>query len=101
MVTVGPSLWNEISPEDAFGIEYSYLGVWQTEMVKPIHLPSVVVFLVRSTDIEKEPVALVFNSKNEWSDIERESTGLTRAIGLAIEEYYSNRYFLAATQVLN
>jgi hypothetical protein len=37
-------------------------------------------------------MALVYNKKESWSDIEQESTGLTEAIGLAIENYYSSRY---------
>jgi len=37
-------------------------------------------------------MALVYNKKDIWSDIEKESTGLTEAIGAAIEQYYSTRY---------
>jgi hypothetical protein len=33
--------------------------------------------------------------KDEWSDIEKESTGETEAIGMAIEKYYSKRYLPA------
>jgi hypothetical protein len=40
-------------------------------------------------------MALVYNTKDEWSDIEKESTGETEAIGGAIEKYYSNRYLLS------
>jgi hypothetical protein len=47
-------------------------------------------------------MALVYNSRDEWSDIEKESTGETEAIGLAIEKYYSKRYLLSTpSHVLN
>ena len=39
-----------------------------------------------------DPMALVYNKKDVWSDIEKESSGLTEAIGAAIEQYYSTRY---------
>ena len=61
-------------------------------MVKPILVNTVVIFLVHFPDGGAESMALVYNKKDVWSDIEKESTGLTEAIGNAIETYYSNRY---------
>ena len=37
-------------------------------------------------------MALVYNKKDTWSDIEKESNGHTEAIGLAIENYYTECY---------
>ena len=52
------------------------------------HLPG----LVHFPGGEGDSMALVYNKRDTWSDIEKESTGLTEAIGMAIETYYSNRY---------
>lgn len=93
----------------AFEIEYVYEGEWNLVMVKPILVHSVVIFLVQfpdgeggsdrgagsGFDRELKSMALVYNAKDEWSDIEKESTGETEVIGMAIEKYYSKRYLLS------
>jgi hypothetical protein len=76
-------------------MEYMYCGEWNLVMVKPILVHSVVIFLVQFPDAEAGSMALVYNTKDEWSDIEKESTGETEAIGMAIEKYYSKRYLLS------
>jgi hypothetical protein len=81
--------------DQAFEIEFIYGGEWNLVMVKPILVHSVVIFLIQFPDGEGNSVALVYNTKDEWSDIEKESTGETEAIGLAIEKYYSKRYLLS------
>jgi hypothetical protein len=81
--------------DQSFEMEYMYQGEWNLAMVKPILVHSVVIFLVNFPDGETDSMALVFNTKDEWSDIEKESTRQTEAIGLAIERYYSKRYLLS------
>jgi hypothetical protein len=88
--------------DQVFEMEYTYRGEWNLVMVKPILIHAVVIFLVQFTEGEADSLALVYNSKDEWADIEKESTGETEAIGLAIEKYYSQRYLLSASlHVLN
>ncbi|HTR30586.1 MAG TPA: hypothetical protein VMH27_15040 [Puia sp.] len=88
--------------EQPFEMEYAYCGQWNLVMVKPILLQSVVIFLIQFTEGGADPMALVYNAREEWSDIEKESTRETSAIGLAIENHYSNRYLLSApSHVLN
>jgi hypothetical protein len=98
------SLQEALPFDHAFEIEYVYGGEWNQVMIKPILVHSVVIFLVQfpgvegtlgeSNSREVNSMALVYNTKDEWSDIEKESTGETEAIGLAIEKYYSNQYLL-------
>jgi len=100
------SLQETLPFDHAFEIEYVYGGKWNLVMIKPILVHSVVIFLVQFPGIEGtfgegnsrevNSMALVYNTKDEWSDIEKESTGETEAIGLAIEKYYSNHYLLPA-----
>jgi hypothetical protein len=88
--------------DQAFEMEYTYCGEWNLVMVKPILIHAVVIFLVQFAEGLADSLALVYNSKDEWADIEKESTGETEAIGLAIEKYYSQRYLLSASpHVLN
>ena len=61
-------------------------------VVKPILVNNVVIFLVHFPCGESEPMALVYNNKDTWADIEKESTGLTEAVGQAIEDHYSDCY---------
>jgi hypothetical protein len=86
------SLQETLPFDQAFEVEYTYLGVSDLVMVKPIVVHSVVIFLVQFPDEGADSMALVYNTKDEWSDIEKEPTGETEAIGLAIEKYYSKRY---------
>jgi hypothetical protein len=81
--------------DQAFEVEYVYQGDWNLVVVKPILVHSVVIFLVQFPEGEGNSMALVYNTKDEWSDIEKESTDETEAIGLAIEKYYSKRYLLS------
>jgi hypothetical protein len=81
--------------DQAFETEYVFEGEWNLVTVKPILVYSVVIFLVQFPGSEGNTVALVYNTRDEWSDIEKESTGETEAIGLAIEKYYSKRYLLS------
>ncbi len=76
----------------SFEVEYLFERQWNWIMVKPILVHSVVIFLVDFPDGDGESMALVYNEKDAWSDIEQESTGHTAAIGVAIENYYSSRY---------
>jgi hypothetical protein len=88
--------------DPSFEMEYMYRGTWNLAMVKPILVHSIVIFLVHFPDGELDSMALVYNSRDEWSDIEKESTGQTAAIGLAIEKYYSSRYlFSAGSHLMN
>ena len=88
--------------DQAFEIEYMHSGEWNLVMVKPILVHSVVIFLVQFPEREGDSMALVYNTKEEWADIEKESTGETDAIGQAIEKYYSKRYLLSGVMhVLN
>jgi hypothetical protein len=83
----------ELLPFDqSFEVEYLFEGGWNWIVVKPILVHSVVIFLVHFPEDGGESMALVYNKRDTWSDIEKESTGQTEAIGLAIESYYSNRY---------
>ncbi len=75
----------------SFRIEYLMDGCRNPVMVKPILVGSIIIFLVQFPG-EEESMALVYNEKDAWSDIEKESTGLTEAIGKAIETYYSTAY---------
>ncbi len=81
--------------DQVFEMEYRYHGESNLVMVKPIVIHSVVIFLVQFPDELADSMALVYNLKDEWSDIEKESTGETEAIGMAIEKYYSKRYLPA------
>lgn len=78
--------------EKSFELEYFFDSQWNLIVVKPILISTVVIFLVHFPESSEESMALVYNKKDTWSDIERESTGQTEAIGLAIENYYSDCY---------
>jgi hypothetical protein len=78
--------------DQSFELEYLFDRQWNWIVVKPILVHSVVIFLINFPDANGESMALVYNEKDTWSDIEKESTGETTAIGVAIENYYSNRY---------
>jgi hypothetical protein len=86
------SIQESLSFESSFEVEYFFDRQWNLIVVKPILIGTVVVFLVNFPEGEEEPLALVYNKRDAWSDIEKESTGLTEAIGVAIENYYSTRY---------
>jgi hypothetical protein len=90
------SLQETLPFDQAFELEYVFGGEWNLVTVKPIQVHSVVIFLVQFPDGDGNSMALVYNTKDEWSDIEKESTGETEAIGGAIEKYYSKRYLLSA-----
>jgi hypothetical protein len=89
------SIQESLPFDQSFEMEYLFDGGWNLVLVKPILVHSVVIFLVNFPDGQAESMALVYNKKDEWSDIEQESTGHTEAIGVAIESYYANRYLLA------
>jgi hypothetical protein len=96
------SIQESLPFDKTFEIEYEFDGGWKTVMVKPILVHSVVIFLVNFPDGDRESMALVYNKRDEWSDIEKESTGQTEAIGIAIENYYATRYLFApSAHVLN
>ncbi|HMI63586.1 MAG TPA: hypothetical protein VK518_21870 [Puia sp.] len=78
--------------EKSFELEYFFEDQWNLIVVKPILINTVVIFLVHFPEGSEESMALVYNKRDIWSDIERESTGQTEAIGLAIENYYSDCY---------
>jgi hypothetical protein len=78
--------------ETAFEVEYFFKGQANYIAVQPMLVSNVIVFLVHFPGGEESSMALVYNTRDEWSDIERESTGLTEAIGQAIENYYYHSY---------
>ena len=86
------SIQESLPFESSFEVEYRFNCEWSWVVVKPILVNTVVIFLVHFPEGDEEPLALVYNKKDVWSDIEKESTGLTEAIGSAIEQYYSTRY---------
>jgi len=86
------SIQESLPFESSFEVEYFFNGQWNLIVVKPILINKVVIFLVNFPEKDQEPIALVYNKRDTWSDIEKESTGLTEALGAAIENYYSTRY---------
>ena len=86
------SIQESLPFESNFEVEYRFNNLWNWVVVQPIIVNTIVIFLVNFPDGDEEPMALVYNKKDIWSDIEKESTGLTEAIGAAIEQYYSSRY---------
>lgn len=85
-------LQESLALETSFEVEYFFNGLGRSIVVKPILIGAVVVFLVHFPESDMQSMALVYNKKASWSDIEKESTGLTESIGVAIEKYYSSRY---------
>jgi len=81
-----------LSFEIAFETEYYYNGKGAFMTVRPIIIHNMVIFLVIFPEGEQEALALVYNKRDTWSDIEKESTALTEAVGGAIEHYYSHGY---------
>ena len=86
------SIQESLPFEGTFEVEYFFEGQGTFIVVKPILVNTVVIFLVHFPCGDSESMALVYNKRDTWSDIEKESTGQTEAIGTAIETYYSNRY---------
>jgi hypothetical protein len=86
------SIQESLPFESSFEVEYFFNGQWNLIIVKPILVNKVVIFLVNFPEGEQDPIALVYNKKDTWSDIEKESTGLTEALGASIENYYSTCY---------
>ena len=86
------SIQESLPFDSSFEVEYFFSGECNWVVVKPILIGTVVIFLVNFPDGDDEPMALVYNKKDVWSDIEKESTGLTEAIGAAIEQHYSSCY---------
>jgi len=83
------SIQEHLPFEKSFEVEYLFCGSRNAVVVKPILVNTVVIFLVHFPCGEADPMALVYNKKDTWADIEKESTGLTEAVGQAIEAYYS------------
>jgi hypothetical protein len=91
-----------LASEATFEVEYFFKGQANYIVVQPMLVSNVIIFLVHFPGGEESSMALVYNSRDEWSDIERESTGLTEAIGHAIENYYCHFYLpTASTQKEN
>jgi hypothetical protein len=86
------SIQEHLPFERSFEVEYLLDGLRYPVVVKPILVNTVVIFLVHFPGGESEPMALVYNKKDIWADIEKESTGLTEAVGEAIEDHYSDCY---------
>ncbi|HVS98448.1 MAG TPA: hypothetical protein VHE54_18275 [Puia sp.] len=78
--------------ERTFELEYFFGGSRNNVVVQPMLVNNVVIFFVHFPAGESEPMALVYNKKDTWADIEKESTGLTEAVGQAIEDHYSECY---------
>jgi hypothetical protein len=87
--------------EKTFELEFFFDGRWSLVVVNPILINSVVIFLVSFPEGESEPMALVYNMKDAWADIEKESTGLTDAVGAAIENHYAECYLWDSHLFLN
>jgi hypothetical protein len=86
------SLQAHLRFEKNLELEYFFDQRWSLVVVQPILVNTVVIFLVSFPEGESEPMALVYNKKDAWADIEKESTGLTEAVGTAIETHYSEIY---------
>jgi hypothetical protein len=86
------SIQEHLPFERSFELEYRFDGLRYPVIVKPILVNTVVIFLVHFPAGEAESMALVYNKKAIWADIEKESTGLTEAVGQAIEDHYSDCY---------
>jgi hypothetical protein len=86
------SIQEHLPFEKSFGLEYFFDGSWRPMIVVPILINTVVIFLVDFPEGEADPMALVYNKKDIWADIEKESTGLTEAVGRAIENHYADVY---------
>ncbi|HLZ89855.1 MAG TPA: hypothetical protein VKQ52_21525 [Puia sp.] len=86
------SIQEHLPFEKTFEVEYFFDGRWSLVLVHPILVNTVVIFLVSFPEGEAESMALVYNKKDIWADIEKESTGLTEAVGASIENYYSECY---------
>jgi hypothetical protein len=91
-ISYASSVQESLSFDVSFEVPYFFCGQGNNVVVKPILINTVVIFLVNFPEGEEEPMALVYNKKDTWADIEKESTGLTEAIGAAIESYYSTRF---------
>lgn len=86
------SIQEHLPFERSFVLEYHFGGGWNPVVVAPIVINGVVIFLVNFPSGEADAMALVYNKKDTWADIEKESTGLTEAVGQAIEDHYSDCY---------
>ena len=75
------SIQEHLPFERSFELEYLFDGLRYPVVVKPILVNTVVIFLVHFPGGESESMALVYNKKDIWADIEKESTGLTEAVG--------------------
>jgi hypothetical protein len=95
------SIQEHLPFEKTFELEFFVDRRWSLVVVKPILINSVVIFLVSFPEGESEPMALVYNKKDTWADIEKESTGLTEAVGAAIESHYSECYLWDSHLFLN
>ena len=93
-IPYGSSIQESLRCEESFELEYFFEGQGNFVVVEPIAVNTVVIFLVHFPEGGRDSMALVYNKKDVWSDIDKESTGLTKAIGNAIGTYYSNRYLL-------
>ena len=65
------SIQETLAFDQAFETEYAYEGKWNLVMVKPILVHSVVIFLVQFPEGDGSSMALVYNTRDEWSDIEK------------------------------
>lgn len=86
------SLQQHLPFDKRFEMEYFFDRRWSLMIVQPMLINTVVIFLVSFPEGESEAMALVYNEKDTWADIEKESTGLTEAVGMAIENHYSQKY---------
>jgi hypothetical protein len=91
-IAYASSIQEHLPFEKSFEVEYLFDGLRNAVVVKPILVNTVVIFLVHFPGGESESMALVYNKKDTWADIEKESTGLTEAVGQAIEDHYSDCY---------
>ena|ERR1041385_8716820 len=86
------SIQEHLPFDRSFEVEYFFEACWNLVVVKPILINTVVIFLVSFPEGEAESMALVYNNNDIWADIEKEPSGLTEAVGAAIESYYSAHY---------
>ncbi|MHA4807780.1 hypothetical protein ACX0G9_06725 [Flavitalea flava] len=101
------SMMELVTMVDKFEFECFFDRRWHIIKVRPMLINSIAVFMVYFSDGEAPPMALVYNNKNIWANIENESmednsnANMTRAIGSGIEQFYSTRYLPWSPPYLN
>ena len=77
-ISYASSVQESLSFDVSFEVPYFFCGQGNNVVVKPILINTVVIFLVNFPEGEEEPMALVYNKKDTWADIEKEFTQSAR-----------------------